>query len=92
MEGETERLLACAEEFFRHAPAPPGLLSRTLAGTDDGAVLVSAWSSQEARARFHGSPEYRAALAASGVAEAASAQVSASYRVRRIEFFADPGN
>lgn len=69
-----------------------GLLSRALAGTDDGAVLVSAWSSQEARARFHGSPEYRAALQASGVAQAAGAPVSESYPVRRFELFPDPGN
>jgi heme-degrading monooxygenase HmoA len=92
MEGETKRLPACAEEFFRHTEAPPGLLSRTLAGTEDGAVLVSAWSSQEARARFHDSREYCAALEASGVAEAARAQVSESYPVRRFELFPDPRN
>jgi hypothetical protein len=82
MKGETEQLVARAEAFLRLAPCPRGMLTRTLAETQDGALPATLWSSSDARTKFHRSPEYRAAMVSSGVREIIEAQEIVEYRVR----------
>jgi hypothetical protein len=86
MKGDTETLIGRAETFMRLAPSPPGMLARTLAETEDGALLATLWSSPDARVSFHRSPEYHAAIASSAVHQAIEVQEAGEYRVRFHDF------
>ena len=85
MKGETEEVLARAEEFLRLTRATPGILARSLAETNDGAVLVTLWSSPEARASFHRSAQYRDAISRSGVSDVVESQTSRTLAARFTE-------
>jgi hypothetical protein len=68
LEGDTDALLAAAEELERLLPDPEGLLLRIAAPTEAGMVLVHLWESAEARQRNAENPLHAEALEASGLA------------------------
>jgi hypothetical protein len=70
LQGETQVLMAAAEELERRLPPPDGLMARITAPTEDGMVLFQLWESTEARQRNADDPRHAEALAASGMMSA----------------------
>jgi hypothetical protein len=90
MRGQQERLAEAAQRFTDLAPAPPGLVARFLATTEDGGLLVTVWVSEQARSGWHHTDDYGWAMARSGVGDAIDDQDSRSYPLCRSEIFPDP--
>ena len=69
VEGPTEALLTAAADLEARRPTP-AILSRIVAPTDTGAVMVTFWESAAARDAYQSEPEHKEALQASGLLDA----------------------
>ena len=85
MKGDSDRLLAAADEIGRLAPVADGLLARVLAPTDDGTILIHLWESETARTAWNANPAPHAALRASGIQTLATERIVREYATHHVE-------
>jgi hypothetical protein len=78
MDGDTDALLAAADDLEARRPAPAAL-GRIVAPTDDGIVVCTFWESAEARDHHQSQPEHGEALKASGLLDVATGSRSRVY-------------
>jgi hypothetical protein len=79
MDGDSDALLAAADDLEQRRPAP-AVLARMVGPTDEGIIVCTLWESAEARDAHQSDPAHNEALKASGLLDVSTGMRSRVFK------------